>query len=83
MGLRGQIEKAKANLGFSDDSVLEVAVSPEQLIEISCSLEEGYLMSRVTGGYTVAEILKMLPGSSTDHRLTIHSLLKKKVIRVK
>ena len=82
-GLESKIKDAKIDLGFSDDAVLELAIAPEQMTEVSCSPEEGYLMSRVNGAYTVAEILKMLPASSTDHRLTIHALVKKKVIRVK
>ena len=51
--LRRKIEQAIQLLTFNDDSILELAISPAQLTEVSCSPEEGFLLSRISGAYTV------------------------------
>lgn len=78
-----EIEKSLADAEFDDRSVLELAVPVDSLTELPCSREEGFLLSRITGAYTVDQILTMLPGSPLDHRLVIHGLIKRGVIRVR
>ncbi|MEN8165804.1 MAG: DUF4388 domain-containing protein, partial [Acidobacteriota bacterium] len=77
-----EIEKGLCAAGFGDQSVLELAVPVEALTELPCSQEEGFLLSRINGAYTVEQILSQLPGSPLDHRFVIHALLMREVIRV-
>ncbi len=81
--LEMEIEKRLGGAGFDDQSVLELAVPVEALTELPCSREEGFLLSRINGAYTVEQILSLLPGSPLGHRLVIHALLRREVIRVK
>ncbi len=78
----GKIEKILVGSGFDGRSILEVAVPPEALTELVCSREEGFLFSRINGTYTVDQILSLLPGSPLEHRLVIHGLLGRGIIRV-
>jgi len=80
--LEKEIEKGLEDVGFNDDSVLEVAVPIEALTELVKSPEEGFLVSRVNGSYSVGQILSLLPGSPLKHRLVIHALLGRGIIQV-
>jgi len=80
--LDAEIEKGLSDSGLDDRSVLELAVPVEALTELPCSPEEGFLLSRINGAYTVEQILNLLPGLPLDHRLVIHALLKRGVLRV-
>ena len=80
--LKGKIEKVLNGSGFDDQSIPEVAVPPEALTELPCSREEGFLLSRINSAYTVGQILSMLPGSAMEHRLVIHGLIGRGIIRV-
>ena len=78
-----RIEETLSDSGFDDQSVLEVAVPPEALTELPCSQVEGFLLSRINGAYTVEQILNMLPGEALEHRLVIHGLKGRGIIRIK
>jgi hypothetical protein len=80
--LQEKIEKVLTRSGFDDRSILEVAVPPEALTELPCSREEGFLLSRINGAYTIEQILSILPGSPLEHRLVIHGLMGRGIIRV-
>ncbi len=80
--LHGKIESVVTGSDFDDKSTLEVAVPTKALTELPCSQEEGFLLSRINGAYTVGQILSQLPGSPVEHRLVIHGLLGRGVIRV-
>ncbi len=77
-----KIEQFLTGSGFDDQSILEVAIPPEALTELPCSREEGFLLSRINGAYTVGQILSLLPGSTLEHRLVIQGLLGRGIIRV-
>lgn len=81
--LEGEIQKVLDAAAFDDKSVLELAVPMETLTELACSPEEGFLLSRINGSYSVDQILSILPGSLIEHRLVIHGLLAREVIRVR
>ncbi len=81
-GLEMEIEKGLNEAVFDDQSILELAVPAEELTDLPCSREEGFLLSRINGAYTVGQILNLLPGSPLEHRLVIHGLLGREIIRV-
>lgn len=81
--LEAEIQGRLSEADFDDQSVLELAVPVDSLTELPCSREEGFLLSRITGAYTVEQILAMLPGSPFGHRLVIHGLMDRGVIKVR
>jgi hypothetical protein len=70
-------------LPFDKGSVLELAIPLAELTKVSCSPEEGFLLSRVNGTYTVAEILKMIPGTDVEKMLMVDALMQRDILRVK
>jgi hypothetical protein len=68
---------------LTDEVVPELAVPLAQLTSIDCSPQEGFLLSRINGTYSLLEILKMVPGSDLENRLMISALISRKVVRLK
>ena len=66
---------------LADSTVLELAIPVSQLTALTCTPQEGFLLSRINGHYTVAEILKMVPGSPLDNRMMIDGFLRRNIIR--
>ncbi len=64
-------------------AVLELAVPPAALLSLECSPEEGFLLSRINGVYTVQEIVRQMPGPEVETRLLIDRLLRRRALRVK
>ena len=64
-------------------AVLELAVPPAALFSLECSPEEGFLLSRINGVYTVQEIVRQMPGPEVETRLLIDRLLRRRTLRVK
>lgn len=81
--LERDIERLLDRSKLGDGSVLELSIPTDELTSLSCSPEEGFLLSRVNGSYTLAEILKMLPGSALGHRAVVDALLKRGVLAIK
>ena len=77
--IRARLEEAALDEG----SVLEIAIPAARLTSLECSPQEGFLLSRVNGSYTVAEIARMVPGSPLEVRLTIEALMRRDVLRLK
>ncbi len=74
-----QLEKRKLSL----DAILELTIAPAELTSQSFSPQEGFLLSRINGVYTLGEILKMIPGSDLENRVMVDSLLQRDVIHLK
>ncbi len=74
-----QLEKRKLSL----DAILELTIAPAELTSQSFSPQEGFLLSRINGVYTLGEILKMIPGSDLENRVMVDNLLKRDVIHLK
>lgn len=81
--VRTRIEDRIVESGCGDEAVLELAVPVETLTELSCSREEGFLLSRINGVYSVGQILKQLPGAALAHRVAMHSLVGQGILRSK
>jgi len=74
-----QLDRRKLSL----DAILELAIAPAELTSQSFSPQEGFLLSRINGVYTLGEILKMIPGSGLENRVMVDNLLRREVIRLK
>jgi hypothetical protein len=68
---------------LSDAAVLELVIGPTELTEQEFSPQEGFLLSRINGVYTLGEILKMVPGSALSNRLMVDVLIRREVLRLK
>ena len=82
-GLRERIDTALEQLDLDDAAVPELAISVSELTRLSCSPQEGFLLSRVNGRYTLGEIIKVIPGTPTEIRLMVDSLMRREVLRIK
>ena len=76
-----KISEAAATLHLTDTAVLELAIPPSELTSLSCSPQEGFLLSRINGSYSLGEILKMIPGSGLENKLLVNALIQRGVVR--
>jgi len=58
-------------------------VPPSELTRQSFSPQEGFLLSRINGVYTLGEILKVLPGSDLENRLMLNELIDRAIVKLK
>jgi hypothetical protein len=82
-GIEHKILQELERRQLDDNSILELAVPPAALFSLECSPEEGFLLSRINGAYTVREIVRQMPGSEVETRLMVESLLRRRALRVK
>jgi len=75
----GKLEEA----GVKPVAVLELAIPPAKLTSLTCSPEEGFLLSRVNGMYTIGEICTMIPGSQLEVCLMVFELMRRQVLKFK
>jgi hypothetical protein len=80
-GLEGTIRMAVDSLDLDDSVVLKLAVPANELTNIQCTTQEGYLLSRINGIYKLGEILAMLPGNDLDKRVMIASLVRREIVK--
>jgi hypothetical protein len=79
--VQGKIEEAVTSLEMADSTVLELAIPKAELTSLSCSPQEGFLLSRINGSYSLGEILSMIPGSELENKLLLHGLIERGVLR--
>ncbi len=82
-GIEGKIAQELEKRHLDDSAVLELAVPPAALFSLECSPEEGFLLSRINGAYTMREIVRQMPGSEVETRLLVDRLLQRRALRVK
>ncbi len=82
-GIRREIEAALEGIGLDDRAVPELAVSMAELTSVECAPEEGFVLSRINGIYTLGEILKLVPGDPVEKRLLVKGLLDRGLLRLK
>ena len=63
--------------------MLELALAPKDIVQLKCAPEEGFVLSRINGIYTVAQILALVPGERLYNQLIIHNLLQRGVIELR
>jgi hypothetical protein len=71
------------DLNLFDSSVPELIIPASQLTNEEFSPQEGFLLSRINGVYTLGEILKMVPGSALENRLMLDQLIRREIVRLK
>ena len=79
--VQGKIEAAVDDLNLTESAVLELAIPTAELTSLHCSPQEGFLLSRINGAYSLGEILKMIPGSDIENRLLLHGFMERGVVR--
>ena len=79
--VQGKIEAAVNKLNLTESAVLELAIPTSELTSLQCSPQEGFLLSRINGAYSLGEILKMIPGSDIENRLLLHAFMERGVVR--
>lgn len=79
--IRVKIEDAARDLHLTETAVLALAIPPSELTSLSCSPQEGFLLSRINGAYSLGEILKMIPGSELENVLLVNNLIQRGVVR--
>jgi len=77
-----QLEAAVEKVNVTGDAIPELAVSFEELTKLDCSPDEGFLLSRINGMYSVDAILKMLPGDLEENRLILAQMVHDGIIRI-
>jgi len=82
-GLEQKLHQELEQRRLPDSAVLELAIPLAELTKIDCSPQEGFLLSRMNGTYSLGEILKLVPGSTVENRLMIEGLMDRKVVRLK
>ncbi len=82
-GLEKRIGDRLDELDLEDGAVPELAVSAAELTKLSFSPQEGFLLSRINGAYSLGEILKMVPGSQVEKRLMVQGLIRREVVRLR
>lgn len=76
-----KIEDSVRALRLNDSAVLKLAIPTSELTSLSCSPQEGFLLSRINGSYSLGEILKVVPGSEIENKLLVNNLLQRGVVR--
>ncbi|MEJ2188238.1 MAG: DUF4388 domain-containing protein [Acidobacteriota bacterium] len=76
-----KIEAEVKKLDLTESAVLELAIPNSELTSLHCSPQEGFLLSRINGAYSLGEILKMIPGSDIENRLLLHAFMERGVVR--
>jgi hypothetical protein len=79
--LEREIVKEVENLPAGPSTILELALAPKDIVQLKCAPEEGFVLSRVNGRYTVSQILTLLPGGKLYNQLIIHNLIQRGVLK--
>lgn len=80
--LERRIEQEFAKTDLSGDVILELALTLQEVAYLNCAPEEGFVLSRINGIYTLPQILPQLPGSKLKNQLIIHNLMQRGIVKV-
>lgn len=76
-----QIEQALNEEKLGETDFLELGIELDDLVKLDCDPAEGFVLSRITGLYTVEQVLRQLPGSRLNNRVIIHNLIRRGLIK--
>jgi hypothetical protein len=79
--VQDKIADAVETLNLSNSAVLKLAIPPSEITSLTCSPQEGFLLSRINGSYSLGEILKVVPGSELENKLLVNNLVQRGVVR--
>jgi hypothetical protein len=81
--LEQEIAREADKLQLPPSTVLELALAPKDIVQLKCAPEEGFVLSRINGMYTVAQVLTLVPGVKLYNQLILHNLLQRGVIKLR
>jgi hypothetical protein len=81
--LEQEIAREADKLQLPPSTVLELALAPKDIVQLKCAPEEGFVLSRINGMYTVAQVLTLVPGAKLYNQLILHNLLQRGVIKLR
>jgi len=81
--LEREIVKEVEKLPIGTTTILELALAPKDIVQLKCAPEEGFVLSRVNGRYTMSQILALLPGGKLYNQLIIHNLIQRGVLKLR
>ncbi len=81
--LEKRIAMELAAVAFPPSTILELALAPKDVVQLKCAPEEGFVLSRINGIYTVSQILALLPGAKLYNELIIHNLVQRGVVKLR
>lgn len=62
--------------------ILDLAVAASDMVNLNCAPEEGFILSRINGLYTMQQILTQLPGAKLRNQLVIYGLMQRGIIKL-
>jgi hypothetical protein len=81
--LEQEIAREADKLQLPPTTVLELALAPKDIVQLKCAPEEGFVLSRINGTYSLAQILALVPGERLYNQLIIHNLLQRGVVKLR
>ncbi len=81
--IESEIEREVARTPLAATVILELAVPLHEVARLNCSPDEGFVLSRINGVYTLPQILNQLPGARLFNLVVIHNLLQRGVIKLR
>jgi len=76
-----RIEQALNDEAIEGSDILELGIELDDLVNLDCDPAEGFVLSRITGVYSIEEVLSQLPGSDLNNRVIIHNLVRRGLIK--
>lgn len=77
------LEEALEEEPINVEDILEPAIELSDLVNLECDPAEGFVLSRISGAYSLEQVLNQLPGENLDNRLIIHNLRRRGLIKIR
>ena len=81
--LEREIAADVEKLPIGPATILELALTPRDIVQLKCGPDEGFVLSRINGRYTVHQILALLPGAKLHNQLIIRNLIQRGVVQLR
>ncbi len=81
--LEQEIAREAEKMELPQGAILELALAPKDIVQLKCAPEEGFVLSRINGMYTVGQILALVPGAKLYNLLIMQNLLQRGVIKLR
>ncbi len=81
--LEREIAADVEKLPIGPATILELALTPRDIVQLKCGPDEGFVLSRINGRYTVNQILALLPGAKLHNQLIIRNLIQRGVVQLR
>jgi hypothetical protein len=78
-----EIVREMERIPMTETVILELALAPADIINLKCAPDEGFVLSRINGIYTLPQVLALLPGPKLYNQLIIHNLLQRGIIKLR